>query len=844
MQVVIKKKALEQVIKTLAEERSFHSRRYDQIAGDDRPVLPDAQVATQLSSEQLPVGNPDFLPVNKKQAAAAAAQMTQQVDPAKLQKYFAGLKKLVRKTADNSGKAMSETDLFEALRPIVLAEAAAADTIDQVISSFKSKLGMSAWPMTKKNFENLISTGEDTLGLKSKYPGWESEDFQAVIDAMNDPSWKPRPVPKAKKEPAEKVAKEKSSTPKTAKEPKAPRAANPSAPITQIRGQKLDKRTQDELERLRMAWSQAPDKIRSGILERGQHVPLDSMISGDISQIIDVFKKADLPIPKTFADSGIQISVTGKNEVLPGNEEETPVRIVKYSKPGSDLVFRDQKHTGGPIEAIAEMPDGSRKEVIFYITEPFPFDEQEYKQRFERLFPAVSSEISSADAYSEEIRARKVSDAETASALRSQDASGEEKKKRAATLQKKLSIDLATRDAVAMREEDPKKFEKLLSKLSPAVSLAAYDSKSDEEKDEINRQIVLILDKERGPYYAVGDMDYLRDIFDEDAESRYSAEGESISSTDPVAYGVEQLYESFFSSCFEPIMSYVIETMIDNNPEENIDLNDFMSAYGLESYNEFKDAVDDKDAWIDLVLKTTKDIVTKNPDSFDNVMPEFGKIRNAVESKGDLSEFEGRLKMLGIEDVGRLRSIFQYLKSPVAFMKAIKTTVQLQALKDKSTTAADASNPAAMKFRISRYIYDKISQDPTSLFSEYRKTLMAAGINSPSDLANTDDAKIVEIIGKSVEKKLSKAMSSAQSPANSPEVEDEIKQAIDDFVLILDADFSSMSDVKNPESKPALEYAKKFVTDVAENASEFTKASNLIVKTIDGILKPAKGAKK
>jgi len=160
MQVVVKKHVLDQMIKMLAEERSYHSRKNNQIAGDDRPVLPDAQMAMQLSTEQIPVGNPDFLPVNKKQAAAAAAQMTAQVDPDKLQKYFAGLKKLIRKTATvEKYKGMSETDLFEALRPMVLAEAEEnGKSIDAVISGFKSKLGTTVWRFQQKTFKILLTT--------------------------------------------------------------------------------------------------------------------------------------------------------------------------------------------------------------------------------------------------------------------------------------------------------------------------------------------------------------------------------------------------------------------------------------------------------------------------------------------------------------------------------------------------------------------------------------------------------------------------------------------------------------------------------------------------------------
>jgi hypothetical protein len=227
-------------------------------------------------------------------------------------------------------------------------------------------------------------------------------------------------------------------------------------------------------------------------------------------------------------------------------------------------------------------------------------------------------------------------------------------------------------------------------------------------------------------------------------------------------------------------------------------------------------------------------------------MPSFGKIRNAVESKGDLSEFEGRLKMLGIEDVGRLRSIFQYLKSPVAFMKAIKTTVQLQSLEGGSSTASRVSSPEKIKAEVSGYIKNQMSEDPVSLFATNKRKLMAAGIKSAFDLSNADAGAVIAAIGPDMEKLFSKGLASAPSPANSESVQDEVLQAIKDFVLILDTDFSTMSEVTNPASKPVLEYAKKFVNDVAESAADpgFTSASSKIVSTIDGILKPKKVTKK
>ena len=138
MNVIVKKKALQQIINNLAEERSFHSRRYDQIAGDDKPVLPDAQVAAQLGASKVPVEDPDFLPVNKNQLKSAASQMADAIPPEKIQKYYSGLKKLLRKSAKEETKVVTESELIAMLRPYIAearGEGRGLDKSDQELAS-------------------------------------------------------------------------------------------------------------------------------------------------------------------------------------------------------------------------------------------------------------------------------------------------------------------------------------------------------------------------------------------------------------------------------------------------------------------------------------------------------------------------------------------------------------------------------------------------------------------------------------------------------------------------------------------------------------------------------------
>ena len=120
MNVVIKKSVLESFLKNLVEDRGGHSVRIDQIAGDDKPVIPDAQMAIQLSQDKVPVENPDFLPVNQKQLKNAVSQMATQVSPQKIQQFYGMMKKLVRKYTDRQDTKVRELELMEALSSFIL----------------------------------------------------------------------------------------------------------------------------------------------------------------------------------------------------------------------------------------------------------------------------------------------------------------------------------------------------------------------------------------------------------------------------------------------------------------------------------------------------------------------------------------------------------------------------------------------------------------------------------------------------------------------------------------------------------------------------------------------------
>jgi len=263
MQIVVKKKVLEQLIEQLAEERGYHTRRYDQIAGDDKPVMPDAQVASQLSVDTVPVDDPDFLPVNTRELSQAASQMAKNVHADKIQKFYSLLKKITKKTTEpKQRKGVSETDLMEALRPLVLREAS--------LSSF-----LPAGDEDEPDYDEKPDTGFRPGPTKDRLEGPKK--------------------PRSKKKGAERKAEKLAQT--------AARAKASEAPIVSIGGKKLKSHEIDELEAMRQKWTMAPDLIAMRQIRDQSKIEMEDIIAGDANRVLDIFEKSGLGLPKNFEDA-------------------------------------------------------------------------------------------------------------------------------------------------------------------------------------------------------------------------------------------------------------------------------------------------------------------------------------------------------------------------------------------------------------------------------------------------------------------------------------------------------------------------------------------------------------
>jgi hypothetical protein len=120
MKIVVKKNALENVINSLvSEERSYHSRNVNELEKADPPILPQPQMAQQLSTTQVPVNDPEFLPTNNAELGKAAMELAQNVDSRSIKNFYKGLKKLTKSYQDEPPQRTSNTHSLDEARKTI-----------------------------------------------------------------------------------------------------------------------------------------------------------------------------------------------------------------------------------------------------------------------------------------------------------------------------------------------------------------------------------------------------------------------------------------------------------------------------------------------------------------------------------------------------------------------------------------------------------------------------------------------------------------------------------------------------------------------------------------------------
>ena len=108
MQVLVKRSALEELIKKLTEDRNLRSIRQNIVpeAENEEPIVPSPQMALQLTADAPPVNDPEYVPASTQELARSASAISQEVP-----------QEIKRRTIDffaTQNRAVTQTD-YEAL---------------------------------------------------------------------------------------------------------------------------------------------------------------------------------------------------------------------------------------------------------------------------------------------------------------------------------------------------------------------------------------------------------------------------------------------------------------------------------------------------------------------------------------------------------------------------------------------------------------------------------------------------------------------------------------------------------------------------------------------------------
>ena len=106
MEVKVKKSLLFNVLKkALSENRTNDNPGGNFVHPFDRgetPIAPSAHMTTQLSVEEPPVSDPDFIPASMSELRASAARISQEVPPEQVEFFYRSLHKLLDASLDRS----------------------------------------------------------------------------------------------------------------------------------------------------------------------------------------------------------------------------------------------------------------------------------------------------------------------------------------------------------------------------------------------------------------------------------------------------------------------------------------------------------------------------------------------------------------------------------------------------------------------------------------------------------------------------------------------------------------------------------------------------------------------
>jgi hypothetical protein len=135
MQVLVKRSALEELVRNLAEDKNLSSALQNIVSdpGSDEPILPSDQMAVQLSADVPPVGDPEYLPVSTDELSRSASVISQEVPQDQIDFFYRQLHRLLDAALDRHEDDLVDVVSEERFREIVsqiLNEADDSDKID------------------------------------------------------------------------------------------------------------------------------------------------------------------------------------------------------------------------------------------------------------------------------------------------------------------------------------------------------------------------------------------------------------------------------------------------------------------------------------------------------------------------------------------------------------------------------------------------------------------------------------------------------------------------------------------------------------------------------------------
>ena len=118
MNVTVKKSALEELVMRLVENRtkavSENIEIDEKIQTDDEPIVPSPQMSMQLSVDQPPVGDPEYVPASPEELSRAASVISTEVPDDQVDFYYRQLHRLLDAALDKHeeaiGKAINENE--------------------------------------------------------------------------------------------------------------------------------------------------------------------------------------------------------------------------------------------------------------------------------------------------------------------------------------------------------------------------------------------------------------------------------------------------------------------------------------------------------------------------------------------------------------------------------------------------------------------------------------------------------------------------------------------------------------------------------------------------------------